>query len=524
VDFVVGGARMKMLLTTMPDGRLQVLPSMKEEPGPWFDYTHLMFGGPVPDPAKPPVIAPGEPSFWTGPDRNYNSRCARCHSSGYEPALPAPGDGGPRGTVRAHGVDCEACHGDGAAHAARHRGGPGAPAAAPLPRLAALGRDRDLAACLLCHMEGEVVRRGFRPGDDVFDFVEPTLLDMEDRADAEGRPRQLIYEGLSFLAGACATAGGLTCLTCHDPHASPNPAQLRFPRDRTDSLCARCHAALVEDPAAHSRHSSSGSGARCIACHMAPMTVERGHGNVHDHGIGIPRPGAAGDVPSRDACTWCHDGGRAAPGDAPRLGPEALRAAVDRWWPAAKPPRAWTLAIRAAREEQPRAVALLEGILRDRAVPRVARASAARLLGRYPADAEARLHVLSAATDADVLVRGGATTALAAFPGPEANAALLRALGDASPAVRAAAARAALGGWDRVRRDRALLAAVLPALEEDARAVPDDHRRWFRLGAARSLAGDVKGAVEAYERKLLLDPGARLVREQCERLRARLPK
>ncbi len=523
VSFVAGLARMKMLLTTMEDGRLQVLPSMREEPsGPWFDYTHLMFGGPVADPKAPPVIRPGEPSFWTGPDRNYDSRCARCHSSGFEGLPPRPGDGGPRGKVRTHGVDCEACHGEGAAHSAKFLGLAGAPAADPMPRLGQLDRDRGIGNCLSCHMEGEPVKRGFRPGDDPFEFFDPTLLDMDDRADAEGRPRQLIYEGLSFLTSACATAGGLTCLSCHGPHAERNPSQLRVPLAETDGLCLKCHGGLVKDPAAHSRHGPAGSGGRCIACHLGPVTVERGHGNVHDHTLGVPRPGAAGDDPSRDACTWCHAGGRASPAGVKTLTPGEIRGAYDRWWPAAKPPRPWTQAIRAAREESPGAVPLLEAVLRDRGMPRVARASAARLLANYPKDPDALRHLLSSAADADSLVRRGALSALAGFAGEDADRALRRALGDDSLTVRAAAARAALRGWERAKRDRPLLDAALPVLEEDARAVPEDHRRWFLLGAARQIAGDLRGAVEAYDRKLLLDPNARYVRDQCERLRAKL--
>ena len=34
---------------------------------------------------------------------------------------------------------------------------------------------------------------------------------------------------------------------------------------------------------------------------------------------------------------------------------------------------------------------------------------------------------------------------------------------------------------------RTLLEAVIPVLEADALAVPDDDRRWFRLGAAREI-------------------------------------
>ena len=44
------------------------------------------------------------------------------------------------------------------------------------------------------------------------------------------------------------------------------------------------------------------------------------------------------------------------------------------------------------------------------------------------------------------------------------------------------------------------------------------------LGSARRIAGDDRGALEAYERKLQLDPAARLVREAVEAIRKRLAK
>jgi hypothetical protein len=94
------------------------------------------------------------------------------------------------------------------------------------------------------------------------------------------------------------------------------------------------------------------------------------------------------------------------------------------------------------------------------------------------------------------------------------------ALSDPVVALRGCAARAALADWSRVRANGPLLHAVLPALAEDSRAAPDDDLRWFRLGAAREIARDVAGAVEAYERQVALDPFAARVRERLTALRA----
>ena len=105
------------------------------------------------------------------------------------------------------------------------------------------------------------------------------------------------------------------------------------PRD--DAQCARCHQEIAAAPAAHSRHAAGSEGARCVNCHMPFLSVERGHGAVTDHTIGIPRPALRGDRIAQDACTWCHVGGRAAPPGAPPLSEAGIRESFARWWPEA---------------------------------------------------------------------------------------------------------------------------------------------------------------------------------------------
>jgi hypothetical protein len=250
---------------------------------------------------------------------------------------------------------------------------------------------------------------------------------------------------------------------------------------------------------------------------MPFLGIERGHGAVADHTIGVPSPGLAGDRVAVDACTGCHAGGRTARPDAPRLGAEGLAEAYARWWPEARP-RPWMQALAAARTARPEAHEALVSVLGQRDLPRLVRASAARLLERYAPASEPAL--LRATEDADSLVRRAALAALAAVPSEAASRRLLEALSDGSRGVRIAAARAALSGWERVRKDPALLAALLPVLEEDAGAVPDDDLRWFLLGAARELAGDTAGALRAYRRQLALDPFAHHVRRHVGELEA----
>jgi hypothetical protein len=253
---------------------------------------------------------------------------------------------------------------------------------------------------------------------------------------------------------------------------------------------------------------------------MPFLTIERGFGDVRDHTIGSPFPDLPGGEPATDACTWCHTGGRGAPKDAPMLGPEEIRKAFYEWYPGAKPRPAWVAGIAAGRERRTDGLVPVAAAARDPRNPRLVRASAAKLLARYPAQAETYLLVLI--QDDDSVVRRAAAWALSSVRTPDADSALLEALDDPSLAVRGAAARCALFGWDRVRKNRTLLEACIPVLEEETRMMPRDDQRWFRLGAARQLAGDVRGAIEAYERKLALDPYAVMVQQTVERLKKSL--
>ena len=516
---VAGHKRMKMLLATMDDGRIQVLPAMTEWPdGPWFDYTHLLYGSPDEDLDTPPIVRPGEASFWTGAVRSWDQKCAVCHTSGRLPREPDSEGNGPRSVWRSLGVDCETCHGPGRAHAeAWERGETGV----PLLRLEGLERDAAIAVCTQCHMEGDRVTSSYTIGDDLYEHLDPTLALSPDRADAYGRPLELIYDGLPFGTSHCAESGALTCSRCHEPHGSEVVSQLRLP-PTSGEFCGDCHEDVADEGRAHTFHDSRGSGGPCVACHMPFLRIERGHGAVADHTIGVPRLDLPGDRVAMDACTWCHSGADNAPRDAPRIAAEALRDAYTRWWPDAAEPRRWMRAFASARTGDPTVGVDLLSVARNERNPRLVRASAVRLLEPLAAKYVDALSEL--AGDTDSLVRRSTLIALRGVVDPRVDDALLAALGDPSRAVRVSAARAALHGWERVRSNRELLLALIKVLEEDVEQIPDDYFRWYLLGAARGLSGDDAGALAAYERVLVLDPLAHAIRAHVERLRTRMKR
>jgi hypothetical protein len=255
---------------------------------------------------------------------------------------------------------------------------------------------------------------------------------------------------------------------------------------------------------------------------MPPLTIERGHGIVTDHTIGVPNPDFPGRRVAVDACTTCHTGARGAPGGVPMLTPERIRAAYREWWPKAVVRPAESVPIAAARTGDPKSVTGLVAVAEDPNALRLFRASATVLLGRFPDRALPHLKRLIRSEDS--LIRRCAADALGAIPGTEADSMLLKAVYDESAAVRSRAARAALRGWTRVQKNPRLLEAVIDVLTEDANAVPEDDTRWFLLGAAHQLAGEPEKAIAAYERKLQLDPYAALVRRTVETLRKQVER
>jgi len=517
---VVGRMRVRMFISTLPDGRQQVLPAMMEAPTEhWFDYADLLFGAGGTDWNKPPVVEPGDGSFWTGTQRSWDARCAYCHVSGFEFRRPGADGKGARYRMRQPGVDCESCHGPGADHVefreAKMEGDDPMVAFDELAHRAALG------VCLQCHLTGEVVDSDFRIGNDIFEHKDPVLLVDPERIDASGRVLELIYDGTPISVSRCVDAGKLTCITCHDPHGSSQPSQLRADPNN-DKLCTGCHEAVAADLAQHTHHEAGGSGSRCVNCHMPFLQVERGHGVVADHAISTPRFGLKGLRTAQNACVWCHQGGVSAPDGVPRVEPDRLEKQARAWYGSKVEPLPWMQALGAARAGEKDSATGLLRILEDPAANRIVRASAAELLGRQAPSSP--LAVLAYAQDKDSLVRRRSVAALARLSGDVVDRALMRALADPSRAVRIAAARAALEGWARVQANAALLAAILPVLQGDAEDGPADDMRWFRLGAARSIAGDDAGALVAYERVVELDPFATNTRTEVERLRTRLGK
>ena len=170
-------------------------------------------------------------------------RCFRCHSTG-QPTFSAGFTIQPPEL----GIRCEACHGPGAAHL---DAGGGAATIRNPRRLNAVELN---AFCGTCHR---------KPPE----------------AGAEGGwtdPWNVRHQPAGLSQAACfrKSAGKLSCLTCHDPHAPLSTSAKSY-----DQRCAGCHRDV--------RHRTATTGTACVTCHMPEVQEPSPEIRFTNHWIGI---------------------------------------------------------------------------------------------------------------------------------------------------------------------------------------------------------------------------------------------
>jgi hypothetical protein len=180
VGMVIGLRRVQMFTTTMEDGRIQVLPVFLEVPRKkWFDYADFIFGGP-----SGFEIPPDSANSWYTYARNFNSRCGRCHITNYEIGYDADrGIYETRWSERT--IGCETCHGPSGAHIERWQGK--RTGEDPIVNPSKLSVERANQVCGQCHAEGEMIVPGYRPGDDLFEYVDVHGLEDDRHLLPDGR-------------------------------------------------------------------------------------------------------------------------------------------------------------------------------------------------------------------------------------------------------------------------------------------------------------------------------------------------
>ncbi len=484
IAYVLGGKNVYYFLTPYLRGRLQVLPvaydlGHKE----WYD-----------------VAASGLRHFtdvsevavrWTQPELTFNTSCYACHvsqlTSNYDPAADSY-----RTTWGEPGINCETCHGPGQEHIrVMRQAGPGkSPAGPKLIVTRQFTHEQKNDMCAPCHARMSPLTEGFRPGDRYFDSFD--LIGVESRDFyPDGRDLGENYTFTSWRQSPCVKSGQLDCLHCH---TSSGRYRFKDPA-KAEQACLPCHEDKVRGVLAHSHHPQGKT--TCTDCHMPKTQFARMVRS--DHSMRPPTPAATVAFKSPNACNLCHQDKDAAWSDgtvrtwhardyqAPVLRQAALIAAARTGDWSELP--AMLNAVGGSQRDEVMAVALL------------------RMLRSCPSD-EKWPAVLAAMEDRSPWVRAAAAESAGEHLVPTAVAALLKMMRDPVrlPRVRAANALAGLPVGAVPNGLRANFMAVTRELEASLATRPDDFDSQYDLGRLSARRGDMSRAIDAYEVAIRLRP------------------
>ena len=500
--YTFGVEPLQQYLAPFPGGALQSLTiAWDRERGVWM---HLYPDEPVP---------PDDPLHWTGRYQRWNVMCAECHSTHVRANYDVESD--TYRTVWAEmDVGCQACHGPGAVHVDWARDAPvperepapapapgapetpGAPAYGLLVDFAAGRAGMEVRSCAGCHSRRQRISefdRHARPFLD--DFLPARLTDGLYYPD--GQIQDEVYVWGSFVQSRMHEAG-VRCSDCHDSHRLSLRAE-------GDGVCLQCHrdtpverfpglAPKRYDTPAHHFHEPDSTGARCVGCHMPARTYMQVDAR-RDHGFRIPRPDLSVSLGTPNACTGCHDQQPAA---------WAAEQAAE-WW-GGRSDQYFAGALAAARDGRLEAEESLIAVAGDEALPAIVRATAVEALRLY--GPEASRAIVSAATDADPLVRAAAAGGLDRLAPRRRVAALAPLLEDPIRAVRIEAARGLTGvpRAELTNAERAALEKARAELIEAQAAVADQPGAHLNLGVLAAGEGREEDAEGAYRTALRLDP------------------
>ena len=262
----------------------------------------------------------------------WNDNCLACHSTGGSPGMDLR-TLELRTEVAELGISCEACHGAGQKHVARHAaaaqaGGepetPGTEVADPtIVNPARLDHRAASRVCGQCHStfvpldSDEYLTNGYRyqPGEKLSTAFRTAHAGglLHTQMERRGTPVYWLdgtcwvggREYLGLIDSKCFTRGRMSCLSCHSMHNAPPNDQLAT-ETSGDRACVQCHSEysgsrLTE----HTHHASASTGSRCYNCHM-PHTSYALLGAIRSHRVDSPRVVTIRGGGRPNACNLCH--------------------------------------------------------------------------------------------------------------------------------------------------------------------------------------------------------------------------
>lgn len=238
--------------------------------------------------------------------RPTSQLCDGCHSVNFNIQTKTPSE---------WNVGCEKCHGPGSAHVAR-------PAQTNIVNPSRLNSMQATNICVQCHSQGQPLTNpingkyydwpvGFEAGMDLKQFwklEEYKLGEQTFTHFADGSAHKNRMQGNDFVQSAMFTHG-VACNSCHDPHGTPNNADLIKP---ANTLCLTCHGpnspngprgATVQD---HTHHAAGSAGNECVGCHMPKIAQQIADVNVRSHTFKFIPPAETDELKVPNGCNSCH--------------------------------------------------------------------------------------------------------------------------------------------------------------------------------------------------------------------------
>ncbi|MEI9980890.1 MAG: tetratricopeptide repeat protein [Edaphobacter sp.] len=268
IDYVMGsGNHVRTYLHREEDGTLIELPLA------WYSETGGHWG-----------MNPGYDNSHPTTRRVIAYECMFCHNAYPEIPDPAHRDlsASPVYTGSLpEGIDCQRCHGPGAAHvrAARSPGVSVSEIRASILNPMRLSKGRQMEVCEQCHLETtsrslpDRIRHydqepfGYMATQPLGDFNSYFTRDPEkgrvDNFEIVNSPYRL-RQSQCYLK----SQGALTCETCHNPHdLHKGPESVSY----YASICMKCHGTSLPAEIAAQRHPASND---CVSCHMPKRRAE----------------------------------------------------------------------------------------------------------------------------------------------------------------------------------------------------------------------------------------------------------
>jgi predicted CXXCH cytochrome family protein len=193
------------------------------------------------------------------------------------------------------GIDCQRCHGPGAAHesAARAKIPDEDVIRRSIVNPAHLDRDRQMEVCMECHLStsgSQDENISVRFNRSIFSYRPGTpLADYKLYFDFAGGPDKQRFEiadaAYRLRISKCFAKSQMTCLTCHDPHFESHEEKVER---KYDQVCENCHQGMKHTVALPKAET-------CVSCHMPKRRGEYAiHTILTDHYIQREKP--AGDL------------------------------------------------------------------------------------------------------------------------------------------------------------------------------------------------------------------------------------